>query len=103
MTGKKYLITTLLIITLLASLFLFAACSGNHKKDKDIDLSGKVSEKLDAYRTDLQDSSKAMKSNEGIRKYLTGWADSKDVDYCTDKFGNVIMTVESSKDYKGGK
>ena len=100
MTGKKYLITTLLIITLLASLFLFAACSGNHKKDKDIDLSGKVSEKLDAYRTDLQDSSKAMKSNEGIRKYLTGWADSKDVDYCTDKFGNVIMTVDSSKDYK---
>ncbi|MDD5922448.1 MAG: hypothetical protein PUC44_04635 [Eubacteriales bacterium] len=63
-------------------------------------VSSDLNDKLSAYRTDILDSSKAMSSDRGIRKYLLRWADDRGVNYTVDENGNVIMTVDAGSGYE---
>lgn len=64
------------------------------------DLSSVITEKTSAYRTDLKDASSTFTNNQKVEDYLTNWAKSRGVGCETDDYGNVIMSVKSSTDYK---
>lgn len=66
-------------------------------------VSDSLETKLEAYRTDLLDSSDTMTSNDRIRKYLTDWADSKGINYFEDAGGNVVMTVDAGEGYENAR
>ncbi len=59
-----------------------------------------LAQKLSAYEIDLQESTKALGSNSGIRSYLRNWATSRDIACSVDSAGNVIMTKPSSTEYE---
>lgn len=63
------------------------------------DLSSVIASKTSAYRTDLEDSSSTLTTNDSIKNYLTNWAKSKGVQATTDSAGNVIMHVKASTEY----
>jgi len=98
MMKTKKILTLLLIICMVSALSIMTACSNTKKQTED--LSTKLNSKLDAYKTDLQDSASTMNTNANIKSYLTSWAESKGISYTTDSAGNVIMTVKAGKDYK---
>lgn len=88
---------------LIITTFGLTAC-GVRDKNTDAEdaaaLKKKLETKLEAYKTDLQDSSDAVKTNDGMEKYLVNWADSKGVSCSTRDGGTVIMSVNSSEKYK---
>lgn len=84
-----------------ASFLIFAVGCGTPKEGKkEDDLSEKIQSKVEAYQTDLHDSSAVQNSNSSVKEHLVNWAKSKGVRYTSDKHGNVIMEVPSSKKYK---
>lgn len=84
-----------LIISLICSTMVLSSCG-----EDEFDLSAKVEEKVAAYRTDLEDSANTLTSTDKVRDYLCHWAKSKGISYATDSYGNVIMSVKSSKAYR---
>ena len=95
---SKKIVALLLILCMISVLTIMTSCDNTKKQTED--LSAKLNSKLDAYKTDLQDSASTMKTNANIRSYLTSWAQSKGIKYSTDQAGNVIMSIKSSSDYK---
>lgn len=91
---KKFL-TLLLAFSLIGSSLILTGCS-----EEEEDLSSKIDEKVTAYQTDLQDSAETLTSTEAIRDYLCSWAKAKGIDYTTDGYNNVIMSVKAGKAYK---
>lgn len=92
----KKLISIVLIIAMLGTaLFSMTGCGQDEEN-----LSSKITEKLMAYQTDLEDSKASFKSNADIRDYLTGWAKVKGIEATVDSHDNVIMSIKSSKKYK---
>ena len=69
-------------------------------KKEEVDLSEKVTKKITAYRTDLEDSAATLTSSDAVKKYLCNWAGSKGIDYETDDADNVILKVKASEAYK---
>lgn len=102
--NNKKITSLVLIFFLVASMGLLASCSSNNTNQTATitqeELSNKIETKIDAYKTDLLDSKNSMKSNDAIQEYLENWAKSKGVSYESDKAGNVIMKVKSSKAYQ---
>lgn len=96
----------LLILLIISILIIITGCGDKNKtkkESKDLTVSevnSKISKKIDAYLTDLSDSKNSMKNNDAIEKYLVNWAKSKDISNSTDKNGNVIFEIKSSKKYK---
>ncbi|NLD11356.1 MAG: aminoacyl-histidine dipeptidase [Clostridiales bacterium] len=95
---RKKIAILLLITCLITGMSLMTSC--NNTEDPTKDLSAKLDSKLNAYKTDLQDSADTMNSNKNIRNYLTSWAKEKGISYNVDKAGNVIMTSDAGKGYK---
>ncbi len=87
-------------LALIAALTFSCALSLSACKEDEEDLSTKISEKVVAYMTDLQDSAGTLTSTEAVCEYLQNWAKSKGISCTTDQNGNVIMEVKSSKAYK---
>lgn len=97
MKSKKILVV-ILIICLVGTLTALTSCNNTKKQTED--LSSKLKTKLEAYKTDLNDSAGTLNSNARIQSYLESWAKSKGVTYTKDSAGNIIMTRKSSSDYK---
>lgn len=68
-------------------------------KEEEVDLSAKITKKITAYRTDLEDSASTLTSTDALEKYLCNWAESKGIPYETDDADNVILQVEASEAY----
>lgn len=99
MYPKKSIKLTLTICLLLL-LVLFTSCAaGKEPEPPKENNSDKISTKIDAYTTDLLDSSDSMQSNQAILKYLSGWAEAKKIDHYLDKAGNLIFTRGASEGY----
>lgn len=101
MMKRKKIAILVLIACLISGMTMLTSC--NDTKQQAENLSDKINNKLDAYKTDLMDSSDTMKTNKNIQRYLTSWAKSKGISYTQDSAGNVIMTVKASSDYKDAK
>lgn len=97
---KRILSLTLAACMTLSAIGLTSCGKQQPIEEHKEDINQKIELKVDAYRTDLADSSGAMNSNTGIRNYLRSWAESKGVPYTVDRSGNVIMTVKASAYYR---
>lgn len=97
MKSKKVLVIAM-IVCLVSVMSIMTSC--DNTKNQTENLSSKLKNKLEAYKTDLKDSASTMKTNDNIKSYLTSWAKSKGINYTTDDAGNVIMTKSAGSKYK---
>lgn len=105
--NKKRLLTAALTGLLSCTMLVTAACqprnagsASTSEKEKKPTVEQTVDQKLNAYTTDLMDSTEAAKSNGGLRTYLTSWAKTKGIECRTDQAGNVIMKRKASSSYQ---
>ena len=94
----KKIVIAILIIACLIGGTIFAISSCNQKSEPE--LSDKITKKITAYRTDLQDSAETLTTTKAIQNYLCNWAESKGIQYSIDDSDNVIMEVKASEEYK---
>lgn len=89
----------ILSVTMIIAL---AACNRQEEQTKPgkDDIASKVTGKLPAYRTDLEDSANTMISDEYVKDYLTYWAKSKGIRQITDEYGNIIFDIPTSEQYE---
>ncbi len=95
-----------LILILAVSLAFFTASCRNQKQLEDEEalrnetVAGELEVRLNAYKTDLFDSSNSIRTNAGIEKYLTNWAFEKGIECSADKTGNVVMNAKATEGYE---
>ena len=70
------------------------------KKTENIDIKPIIESKTVAYKTDLEDSLESFHSNQDILDYLISWAKTKSITYEKDKYGNLILSIPSTEEYK---
>lgn len=95
----KKIISLILIGALAFSTLALSGCGKKDAKDEET-LNTKIEYKVLAYMTDLNDSVTSLTDNDKIEDYLLHWAESKSVDAESDRYGNVIMSVDGTEMYR---
>ena len=94
---KKVLIIGIIAVVLItavvcAGIFIF----GSDKEEPS--LKQVLKEKLNAYETDLSDSTGSFKTNDDVADYLLNWAKNKEISATKDETGNVIFTIPATEE-----
>lgn len=98
--NKKRIIYVIIAILILIACIIGGLFLVNSKEDKEPELSEIVSNKLNAYHTDISDSLDSLNSDEAVSDYLMNWAKNKKIDASKDTGGNVIYTKKASEGYE---
>ncbi|MEE0517704.1 MAG: hypothetical protein UC708_07470, partial [Anaerovoracaceae bacterium] len=94
---KKTIIAAIAIISIAA-----IGCAAFYfiKKDtanKPPTLEETVENRISAYETDLRDSLASMTDQSSVADYLTNWGKNKGLNVKTDKYGNVIFSINATE------
>lgn len=103
-SDKKKIICIAAALLLIAVLIVSGVLLVRANREKEPSLSEIVSDKLNAYQTDLADSLETLNTNEKVADYLMSWASNKNIKASRDEANNVIFSLKaSSKELSGGK
>lgn len=78
-SDKKKIICIAAALLLIAVLIVSGVLLVRANREKEPSLSEIVSDKLNAYQTDLADSLETLNTNEKVADYLMSWASNKNI------------------------
>ncbi len=97
-SNKKKAIISLVLVFVIILSSLMTSCKDT--SSENVDIEAEIKRKVNAYRTDLLDSSETLLTNYDVSKYLLAWGQSKNIDTTLDSNENVIMNVPADEDSK---
>lgn len=93
---RKAIITAIVVISIAAiggAAFYFVK-KDNAKQPPTLEET--VENRISAYETDLRDSLASMTDQSSVAGYLANWGKNKGLDVKTDKYGNVIFSIDAT-------
>ena len=97
---KKIIIITaavLIVAAIAVAVFYFTTKSD---KNEPPTLKETVESRITAYETDFRDSLASMSDQNAVARYLSTWGENKGLDVKTDKYNNVIYSVNATEGYE---
>lgn len=95
---KKKTIFILAAVLLLLALIAGGISIVRSNRTSEPTLDEIVSDKLEAYQTDISDSLETLTTNEKVADYLMSWAANKSINASCDDAGNIIFALKASSD-----
>ncbi len=101
MKDKKKIIiigAAILIVAVIAAVVFYFITKSD--KNEPPTLKETVESRITAYETDFRDSLASMSDQEAVARYLSTWGENKGIDVKTDKYNNVIYSINATEGYE---